>query len=304
MPDPVGPPAHAAQADPRVRRRAEIARRAVAAAVAVAREHGLRVDEPVVLADQFSIQVHLAPAPVVAGVSTWTATGRPGIADYLTRKVAVVQHLESVGAPVVGNARELPPGPHEHDGFFLTFTAWAPPDPDRVPDVADCLAMLPDLHEALATFPGELPVFGPPRVDIPIGLAALDRHPDALGPAERDRLLGAVERLRPYVADPGDTTTVLHGDVHPGNLLATGGELRWLDFEDVCRGPLGWDLALLRWMDPTAGDGLVDPEQLVVASELRAVHLAVCLLSFRDAFGDDPAWDGYIRDFVGRIGSP
>ena len=49
----------------------------MAAAVAVAREHGLRVDEPVVLNDRFSVQVHLAPAPVVAGISTWTADSAP-----------------------------------------------------------------------------------------------------------------------------------------------------------------------------------------------------------------------------------
>ena len=290
--------------DPRPQRRADVARRAVAAAVAVAREHGLRVDEPVVLADQFSVQVHLTPAPVVAGVSTWTATIRPDNAADLARKVAVADHLERCGAPAVPNSRELPPGPHERDGFGLTFTEYAPPDPDRTPDVADCLAMLPDLHAALASFPGELPLLGPPTVDIPIGLDALDRHPDVLSAARRDRLRAAVERLRPYLADPGDTTTVLHGDVHPGNLLATGGGLRWIDFEDVCRGPVGWDLAMLRWMDPTAGDGRAAPEELALAADLRATHLALCMTSFLDAFGDDPRWPGFIRDFADLVREP
>lgn len=299
MPDPVDPPA-----DARSGRRADVTRRAVDAAVAVGRAHGLRVDAPVVLADQFSVQVHLAPAPVVAGVSTWTAAIRPGNADDLARRVAVTDHLVAQGAPVVGNSRELPPGPHEHDGLRMTFTEYAPPDPDRTPEVADCLALLPDLHAALASFPGELAVLGPPSADLPVGLAALERHPDALSHAERDALLAAEDRLRPWLADPGDTTTVLHGDVHPGNLLATAGELRWIDFEDVCRGPIGWDLALLRWMDPTAGEGLADPEQLALASDLRAVHLALCMVSFREFFGDDPAWDGYIRDFVRLIRSP
>jgi 5-methylthioribose kinase len=97
---------------------------------------------------------------------------------------------------------------------------------------------------------------------------------------------------------------VLHGDVHPGNLLATGGELRWIDFEDVCRGPIGYDLALMRWMDPVAGDGWVDPEQLALCAELRAVYLALCLLAVRDVFGDDSQWDGHIRWFLQHIGSP
>jgi len=290
----------AAPTDLRPARRADLTRRAVAAAVGVAREHGLRVDEPVVLNDQFSVQVHLAPAPVVAGISTWTATIRPGIADWLARKVAVTDHLEAVGAPVIGNSRELPPGPHLRDGLTMTFTEWAPPDADRTPDAADCVAMLPDLHAALATYPGELPLLAPVHGDVPYGLAALERHPDVLSTEERGRLLAAHERLAPFAAAPGDTR-VLHGDLHPGNLHATGGELRWLDLEDVCRGPVGYDLALLRWMDPTAGDGWAELEELARCSDLRAVYLALCMLAFRDAFGDDPEWDGYIRWFVSRI---
>ena len=189
--------------DPRPARRADLTRRAVAAAVAVAREHGLRVDDPVVLNDRFSVQVHLAPAPVVAGISTWTATIRPGITDWLARKVAVTDHLEAVGAPVVGNSRELPPGPHVRDGLAITFTAWAPPDPDRTPDLADCTAMLPDLHAGLATYPGELPLLPAVHEDLPYGLAALERDPGVLTPQERDRLLAAHERLAPFAAAPG-----------------------------------------------------------------------------------------------------
>ena len=33
------------------------------------------------------------------------------------------------------------------------------------------------------------------------------------------------------------------------------------------------------------------------------MYLALCMLAFRDAFGDDPEWDGYIRWFVSRISS-
>ena len=295
-------PDHAVTTDPRAHRRTERTRRAVAAATAVAREHGLRVDEPVVLHDSFSLQVHLAPAPVVAGISTWTALVRPDITVWLARQVAVTDHLERVGVPVVGNSRELPPGPHVRDGLAMTFTTWAPPDPDRTPSAADCVAMLPDLHAALATFPDELPTLAPVHNDIPYGLAALQRDPDVLSAEERDRLLAAYDRLAPFAADPGDTV-VLHGDLHPGNLHATDGELRWIDFEDVCRGPVGYDLALLRWMDPTVGDGWVDPDDLTRCSDLRAVYLALCMTAFRDAFGDDPQWDGYIRDFVALISS-
>jgi hypothetical protein len=44
--------------------------RALRAAVAVAEDHGLRFSRPVVLRDLSSLLVHLAPADVVARVST------------------------------------------------------------------------------------------------------------------------------------------------------------------------------------------------------------------------------------------
>jgi Phosphotransferase enzyme family len=54
---------------------------AVAAAVEVAREHGLRIDEPRVLKDAHNLVVHLAPAPVVVRVGTFMAQLRPGIRE-------------------------------------------------------------------------------------------------------------------------------------------------------------------------------------------------------------------------------
>ena len=61
------------------RRRAERSRRAVAAAVAVAREHGLRVAEPAVLNDLFSLRVHLRPAPVATGDVVPPTEAPPGV---------------------------------------------------------------------------------------------------------------------------------------------------------------------------------------------------------------------------------
>jgi hypothetical protein len=63
------------------RRREERSQRAVAAALALARENGLRVEEPTVLNDQFSLMVHLRPAPVVARVATYMPKLRTPIVD-------------------------------------------------------------------------------------------------------------------------------------------------------------------------------------------------------------------------------
>jgi hypothetical protein len=56
--------------DPTGTERGRLTRRAMAAATDLAREHGLRVDDPVLLHDLFSVRVHLRPAPVVARVPT------------------------------------------------------------------------------------------------------------------------------------------------------------------------------------------------------------------------------------------
>lgn len=53
---------------PGARRRGERSRRAVEAAVYLAHEHRLRVEEPVILNDLFSLMVYSKPAPVLLSV--------------------------------------------------------------------------------------------------------------------------------------------------------------------------------------------------------------------------------------------
>lgn len=291
-------------------RREDRSRRAVAAAVAVARDNGLQVEEPIVLADLFSVMVHLHPAPVVARVSTWTPTLRTPITDWLTRELAVTTYLSQQGAPVVGPSRELPPGPHSRDGFAISFWTYVQPDPDRIATMADCSAMLVDLHAALRSYPGELPVLAPAVNDIPYGLAGLDQAGDLLKPADADLLRTAAEQLGPFMAAPGDDLQPLHGDVHPGNVIATRDGLLWIDFEEVCRGPVEWDLALLDTAGAGGGSGVVarhhrpDPETLARCKRLRALHLVLCLLAYRPDLGDLTGWDEGILAFCDAFPAP
>ena len=44
----------------------------IAAALALGRDHGIRIDEPRVLKDGSNLLVHLRPAPVVVRVATFT----------------------------------------------------------------------------------------------------------------------------------------------------------------------------------------------------------------------------------------
>ena len=61
----------------------------VAAAQAVAREHGVACDEAVRIAAGSNVLVHLKPSPVVARVMTGTAVLHDDVEQWLVREVAV-----------------------------------------------------------------------------------------------------------------------------------------------------------------------------------------------------------------------
>ena len=102
--------------------------------------------------------------------------------------------------------------------------------------------MLVDLHAALRSYPGELPLLA--ANDIRRGLESLDGAGDVLSEPEVARLCAAAEGLRPFMEAPGDVQP-LHGDAHPGNVIATREGLAWIDFEDACLGPVECDLATM-----------------------------------------------------------
>jgi hypothetical protein len=289
----------------RQRLREERSQQAVAAAVALAHAHGLRVEEPTVLNDLFSVMVHLRPAPVVARVPTWISRLRSPVSDWLDREVAVTSFLSEQGAPVVAPSRELPPGPHSYAGHTMSFWTYLEPDPDRTPTAADCSAMLVDLHAALRSYPGELPTLAPAVVDLPRWLTTLDPAVagDLLSPAEVARVRAAAERLGRFLAAPGGEVQPLHGDAHPNNLIATRQGLVWIDFEEVCRGPVEWDLATMMDPDAVAAHHRPDPEVLARCNELRALQVALCLLALSDVFGDLEGWDESIRSLLGTLAS-
>ncbi|YCK41888.1 hypothetical protein ACNF49_49965 [Actinomadura sp. ATCC 39365] len=134
---------------------------AVAAAVAVAEEHGVTVREPVVLKDSYNLRIHLRPAPVVARVPTVTALARLRPEEAMRRELAVVSFLHELGAPVVPPSDLLPARVHERDGAPVSFWRHVEHDGSRpvTPEVFG--RALRELHEALRGYPGALPRLGP-----------------------------------------------------------------------------------------------------------------------------------------------
>jgi hypothetical protein len=279
----------------------------VDAAVEVARRHGATVDEPVVIHDLFSVRVHLRPAPVVARVPTWVSRLRPSIGEGLAREVDVATHLLADGVPVVPPSAVLPPGPHTHDGLSLTFWEWVDVDsgPGAGATAAACVARLPRLHAGLARFPGSLPPLVPSIVDPERWLGMIDR--DRLADRdERARLGAAVAGLGPVIDECSRPGVPLHGDAHPGNLLATGGRLLWTDLEEACSGPAEWDLATIGDGEAVRAGGTgADEARLEALTRLRLLQVALCLIVLRPEFTDVEGWsEGIAASLDGAVGPP
>ncbi|HAA28796.1 MAG TPA: antibiotic transporter [Cyanobacteria bacterium UBA8553] len=223
--------------------RAALTASAVTASVAVAAAHGLRVDDPKVLANAYAVRVHLRPAPVVARISTITALLRTPIEFWLAREVSVAGFLAAQGAPVVAPSDAIPPGPHHHNGLVMSFWRYAQPVSDAVPDLAVTGRMLAELHSVLRNYPGDLPLLAAPLNDIPHGLERIERVGNILTASDLTFLRDVYEHLLPQLSKPVEPVQPLHGDAHAYNLIPTADGLLWNDFEDTCIGPVAWDLS-------------------------------------------------------------
>jgi hypothetical protein len=248
---------------------------ALAAAMAVAREHGVACDAAARIAAGSNVLVHLKPSPVVARVMTGTAVLHDDPQEWLAREVAVGTFLARTGL-VVAPSDLLPPGPHERDGRWMTMWEFVGLAEDASPPAPGELGRsLRALHAALAGFRGDLP----PLSGIRDWLEGL------LGELRRDdvaELRSRLEALTPAVFESSLPAQAIHGDASPSNLLRTDRGLLWNDLEDVCRGPVAWDVAgLLSGRSPEFAEALItaygdlDPESLQPFLDAHALYEAI-----------------------------
>jgi aminoglycoside phosphotransferase len=228
----------------------ELTRQGRAAALALARRHGLPTGDPRVLSSRGNLLVHLAPAPVVARVATLTALSRSDPFAWLAREVAVARYVAGRGGPVVPPASAADPGPHWQDALVISL--WEHITALEVePSATEVGVALARLHAATRGCPAELGDMSPVRELISEGLGTLERVAAidattlaALRSVHSD-VLAELATWRPaeLTGEPGEQT-VLHGDAHAGNMLADPGRgWLWIDLEETCRGPAAWDLA-------------------------------------------------------------
>jgi Phosphotransferase enzyme family len=261
--------------------RSALTARAVAAAVSVATAHGVSVNDPHVLADAYSVRIHLKPAPIVARVSTITSLLRSPIESWLLREISLAEFLASKGANVVPPSDILPPGPHYYDGLFMTFWRYFQPVSDALPESAIVGKMLAELHAVLRDYPGDLLLLAPPLNDIPRGLERIERAGDILPRSDLTLLQETYDKLLPQLNNSVDLLQPLHGDAHAFNLIPTADGLLWNDFEDTCIGPVAWDLINLddegRAAYPNAPDSAI-LEPYIKMRQLHAIAWVYALL--------------------------
>jgi hypothetical protein len=212
----------------------------VDAAVDLARTLGASVSDTVVLRHGSNVSVLLRPAMLVAKVA-WQRRGFRRTPDWFAREVAVAGHLRRAGVPAVRPATAIPPGPHRHRGHLVTF--WdhitVTDDPVDPTTTGRCLRAC---HRALADHVWAHPPFDP--------CAECDR---VLARTPSRQFLAGERALLESLAGPlfdvvrtwDRPAQALHGDPAPWNMLRSGADHVWCDFEDTYVGATWWDLACL-----------------------------------------------------------
>ena len=217
---------------------APVVGRAVAAAVAVATEQGLRVSDAIPVGTGSNVIVHLRPSPIVARVMCGTVVLHPDPRAWLTREIEVGAFLAERITSVVAPTKEIDPGPYVSGGRWMSF--WDHVEVRETPlEAVEIGLALRTLHDALAEYRGPLPPRSAVLHEIDWLLNALsgDDGVSELA-AERDRLAEVILEL-----ERASDRQPLHGDASLSALLATSSGPRWNDFEDVCVGGVEWDVA-------------------------------------------------------------
>jgi hypothetical protein len=209
--------------------------RAVAAAMSTAASLGLTVDDAIVLHDSNKLTLRLLPCDVLARVA-------PVAHQVAQFEVELAQRLAESGCPVAALEPRVEPRVYERDGFVVTL--WTYYDPVTPPEVspADYAHALERLHAGMRRLAVPAPHFTDRVEHARRLLASRDRTPE-LADADRELLGDTLRTLSGAIGERGGAEQLLHGEPHPGNVLATKHGLLFIDLETCCRGPVEFDLA-------------------------------------------------------------
>ncbi|WP_052851490.1 phosphotransferase [Streptomyces avicenniae] len=228
-------------------------RRAVEAGRVTASELGLRVDDVVVVHDSDRVALRLVPCDVLARVAP------AGHLAESTFEVEVARRLADVGAPVAGLDPRVAPRVHVRDGFAVSLWTYYEPVGAEIAPAAYADAFLRH-HAALRRVELDAPHFTDRIAAALREVGDRERSPE-LPDAERQLLDTTLRGLGAEIGT-GKADQLLHGEPHPGNLLATRSGPLFVDLATCCRGPVEFDLAHapedVAEHYPGADQGLID----------------------------------------------
>jgi Ser/Thr protein kinase RdoA (MazF antagonist) len=143
----------------------------------------------------------------------------------------------------------VPSGPHERDGFVVSFWRHVDEDTSRPVDPQEAGERLREIHSLSESYAGELSTFWPFRE-----ARRLLCHPETTAELTDDGLgLMATVLDDLEVRLPSRPERPLHGDAHIWNTLQTSDGPVWFDFDGACHGPLEWDAATMIQSDRVLG---------------------------------------------------
>ncbi|MGW0192708.1 phosphotransferase enzyme family protein [Nonomuraea sp. NPDC003201] len=207
----------------------------MAAAMSTASSLGLTADDAIVLHDSNKLTLRLLPCDVLARVA-------PVAHQVAQFEVELAQRLADSGCPVAALEPRVEPRVYERDGFAVTLWTYYEPVTPREVSAADYANALQRLHTGMRELDVPTPHFTD-RVEQAQQLLANRDQTPALADADRELLGDTLRSLRRVIGERGGAEQLLHGELHPGNVLTTKNGLLFIDFETCCRGPVEFDLA-------------------------------------------------------------
>jgi hypothetical protein len=208
---------------------------AVAAAMSTTSSLDLTVDDAIVLHNSNRLALRLLPCDVLARVA-------PAAHQAAQFEVELAQRLAESGCPVATLEPRVEPHVYERDGFAVTLWTYYEPVTSREVSPAAYAKALERLHAGMRKVDIPAPHFTD-RVDSAQQLVASRDGTPALADADRELLDDTLRDLRRQIGKRDGAEQLLHGEPHPGNVLATKNGLLFIDLETCCRGPVEFDLA-------------------------------------------------------------
>lgn len=210
--------------------------RAVTAARLTASALDLMVDDAIVLQDANRVTLRLMPCDVVARVAPMEYRASAEFEVELALRLAVTESSVAALEP------RAEPRVYVREGFVMNiWTYYDSVPPQEIPP-ADYAHALERLHAGMRQIDLTTPHFTD-RVAEAQHLVERREDTPALADADRELLSTTLRGLRRAIGDRGAAEQLLHGEPHPWNLVGTTKDLRFVDLETCCRGPVEFDFA-------------------------------------------------------------